>query len=151
MRELIERLEKATGPDRELDCEIAVALSFWPKYGPSEDEYAYVVKGTTWVEVRAGVRGKRKRPGARAIWYTHDTYGASSCLPRFTASIDAAVALAERVLSDAGWSVAMNRIDRRYVGRIWSGEIDDGKANAGATPAIALCIAILRAAEESAG
>lgn len=68
-----------------------------------------------------------------------------------TRSIDAAVALAERVLSDAGWSVAMNRIDRRYVGRIWSGEIDDGKANAGATPAIALCIAILRAAAESAG
>jgi len=65
----------------------------------------------------------------------------------FTRSLDAAVALAERVLPDVGWSVATNRIDRRRVARLWTGEIDDGKAHAGASPAIALCLAILKAME----
>lgn len=121
MRELIAKLEAATGPDRELDWRIAEkfdipdrwpASTQWPPFSP-KSKY-------------------------------------DKSIPTLTASIDAAVALAERVLPDAGWAVAVNRIDRRYVGRIWSGEIDDGKANAGSTPALALCIAILRAAEENA-
>lgn len=109
MRELIERLEKATGPDRELDEAIHAATN---------------------KPLRAGLR-----------WGN---------IPNYTASIDAAVALTERVLPDVGWSVATNRIDRRRVARLWTGEIDDGKAHAGASPAIALCLAILKAMEDRA-
>jgi len=118
MRELIERLEKATGPDRDLDEAIlkSFGIHSWAGRMSYQD-------GPLWID-----------------------FGSSE----ITASIDAAVALTERVLPDVGWSVATNRIDRRRVARLWTGEIDDGKAHAGASPAIALCLAILRAKEDSA-
>lgn len=122
MRDLIAKLEAATGPSRALDYQIYLALR------PTDDLEEYRKLYET-------------DPPAYWFWMSHQEY---------TASIDAAVALTERVLPDVGWSVATNRIDRRRVARLWTGEIDDGKAHAGASPAIALCLAILRAKEDSA-
>lgn len=93
MRDLIARLEAATGPDRELDAEIADAVEFDP-----------------------------------------------TCLhsPAYTASIDAAMTL---VPPDTGiWGVA--KLGDQYTAH--AGNPD----HEGATPALALCIAALRARME---
>lgn len=72
---VIERLEKATGPDRELDGDLHNA-----------------VYGTAYIRVPASVTG----------FFT--AVGDNGCptVPYFTGSVDAALALADRVLPDAG-------------------------------------------------
>lgn len=101
---LIERLEKATGPDREIDAMILVVeepriFDLLPYWTPEERE---------------------------------------NIVPRYTESIDAAVALVERVLPEKAWAVNGN--GRAYITEMC----------AGATPAIALCVALLVARKESA-
>lgn len=72
---LLERVEAATGPDHEIDCEIAQALEFETTF--SEDDGACFV---------------RFQPGALML-----------VAPACTASVDAALALVERKLP--GWTV----------------------------------------------
>ena len=117
-QELIERLEKATGPDREIDCLIAVALNpaFRIEYAPGVDTLVpYVVSPPRRGEV--GV-------------------------PRYTASIDAALSLvpADPVYSD--WTV--ERDDDSYQASVHAPH-GDLAFSQGATPAIAMCIAALKA------
>lgn len=113
MRDLIERLEKAAGPDRGLDLDIAIATGV----------------------VSADVAGYG--PYLRRI-------EARRCDP-VTESIDAAVALVERVAPNkimfsnwpGGEKPAVARLGR------------DGEDVRAATMPIALCIALLRAKEAS--
>ncbi|MAN77825.1 MAG: hypothetical protein CML24_11680 [Rhizobiales bacterium] len=78
---LLERVEKATGPNYNLEVEIAYVTGFWP-----EDRIERVV---------------RSENGAFTVWFSND--GPSLPLPpNSTASIDAALALVERVLP--GWT-----------------------------------------------
>ncbi|WP_079212980.1 hypothetical protein [Brucella pituitosa] len=67
----------------------------------------------------------------------------------YTASVDAAIALAERVTPGCDWTVSSNRRhDKPFsevILRVKHGR--SGYCGLGATPAIALCIAILRAKE----
>jgi len=116
MRELIERLEKATEGSLELDK--AILLSF----------------GFTW-------RGMN-------YWH-HDNSTMWRGPTFFTRSLDAAVALVERVLPGAEWEVS--NTGRRPGATVISYERRKREGAYASTPAIALCIAILRAAEESAG
>lgn len=134
MRELIERLEKATGPDRRLDVLIEISCPMGSSY--SYGHRASSVGGKVVAYYKSG---------------SHGTYGA----PRYTASIDAAVALAERVLRPAHPQMTVSfrgvlSTSRDY----WFAEItwpSHERQGRHVSPAIALCIAILRAAEENAG
>jgi hypothetical protein len=79
---LIERLEKATGPDRTLDCCIAVDADGFFEVAPQWDGgpvgYGYIDKSD----------GARIEPG----------HGGDQLVPRYTRSIDAALALTERAV-----------------------------------------------------
>lgn len=86
MRDLLERVKAATGPDRELDAEIEVAAR--------------------WLEAaRIGIKPEYRAPWranrAGMVGDGHIDYLA----PTFTASLDAALALVERVLPVCGWAV----------------------------------------------
>jgi len=120
MSDLIERLEKAEAGSVPLDCEVV-------------RQFGYHVPEGTW-------QG----------W--HDPDGNHIGLPpKVTTSLDAALALAERVLpGHVFYSIdhmAVINLRNICVAQV-SGEAD-GCAGEGeaATPALALCIAILRAAK----
>lgn len=97
MSDLIERLEKATGPDRQLDAAISEALTGIPE----------------------------------KIAFEHPNF----VPPRYTASIDAALTLVPG-------SMVSLRFQR--TGQTWGCYLNGRDTNATA-PAIALCIAALRA------
>ena len=114
--ELIAALEKAEGPSRRLDFEIALAAGWEHK------------NSEHW-------NGLWRRPGSDG-WYAD-----SETPPHFTASIDEALTLVPKDTRvsglgqyryTSGWSVLLRRADCEFVG-------------AGANGAIALCIAALKA------
>lgn len=125
--ELIARLEALTGPDREVDALIKCAL-----LAPAE---AYV---------------EQSRFNGEWCVY-HGVYGGSPRLfqwPRgfenirlasLTASIDAAVALCERLLPGWNWVVGKKH------GSVWNNGLCISKRAGHAIPAIALLIATLKA------
>lgn len=82
--DLITRLSKLDAPDREVDAEIALALDLFetqPNKGwPDRLDY-----------------GRREENGS-VTWPGH---GFDQLIPRYTASVDAAIALAERVLPES--------------------------------------------------
>jgi len=74
--EIIARLEKASGPDRELDVPVAIAMG-WTNFERSWGELrAFPPKAAYWVEI-----------------------------PAFTASLDASLALVGERLPDAWWTM----------------------------------------------
>ena len=125
---LIEKLEKAERPDRELDCQIAVAVDGFYELPPKWDEgpvgYGYIdAEGTP----------------------IHPGHGGDQLVRRYTSSIDAAVSLAERVLPN------LSKIQpETYVGGEFhhceiETEEGDFEAHNCPNPAIAICLATLRA------
>lgn len=129
MTDLIIRLSKLDAPDREVDAEIAVAIDLFetqPNKGwPDRLDY-----------------GRREENGS-VTWPGH---GFDQLVPPYTASVDAAIALAERVLPNE--RVWINRIafDSNHQ---WRASLTDNHVSWGINPAIALCITILRAKEAS--
>ncbi|MGI8390495.1 hypothetical protein [Brucella anthropi] len=127
--DLITRLSKLDAPDREVDAEIAVLFS--------GDPDAYVVRpneGAMFTHV----------PG----WFaTGDNKSHKS--QAYTSSVDAAIALAERVLPGHGWFVR-NETDASHAGIFipMTVNVIQGRA---ANPATALLITILRAKEATNG
>lgn len=81
LSDLLERVKSAGGPDRELDANIATAIGgyIYEKRGRDQKAWFYPTDG---------------RHGRRQI---HGSYDA---LERFTASVDAALALVERLCPD---------------------------------------------------
>lgn len=136
--DLIARLEALTGPDREADEAIA-RLTGWSPTG--------------------GIPAT----GAPSHWYS-----AAFGMPAYTASLDAAVALVERVLPGWGWRVATccvsddawifpdfnhpvhgERLKREFREDIDWVEITDVDLRPSGRPAIALLIATLKALDHS--
>ena len=127
LEELLERVKGATGPDRELDEAIALSLC---------DEHHFM----QLADAPAGVGCEMYRFGPR---------GFHSAL-RVTASLDAALALCERVLP--GWWPAV-----RCLGHYWEAEMskdtggrflladDVDRYGTAPTPALALIAAMLSA------
>lgn len=121
--DLIERLEKAEGGSRELDVAICCAVHDGPDWAK---EAYFPLKGGIGL-------------------YTNGKGGPGLTAPCYTTSLDAALALAERVLPDAraqintgtGW-VRLLTADGRYD----YGFFASARA---ATPALAMCIALLKA------
>lgn len=124
--ELLERLRVATEGDRDLDAEVAVALG-------------HVIKWKTanyTMEQFPAIYWKAPHPYA----------GMCEPCPAFTTSLDAAVALCERVLPGWHWSLHQSQIAQvcpcdEYGSIIERLELEEF----GRTPALALCIAILSA------
>src|SRR6476469_6834139 len=117
MKDLTERLERATGPDRELDALI---------------EQAAYPGGSVFIGDLLRYRRPYQARGFPRV-------------PFYTSSIDAALTL---VPEDAEWSCVVGHQVGEPVARIWHADQDEadmGAANTGATPAIALCIAALKA------
>ena len=135
LSELIERVEKLDGPDEAVDAEICVAL----QYGGKNSEHA------------ANVRTDPDWNGD--LLFEIGNMDCCNPIPELTASLDAAIALTERVLPGWFWRAGRTSLFPKgwaYVSRTHPSHCDrkdeasssDGKA---ASPAIALLLATLRA------
>ena len=132
--EIVERLEKLTGADREADCIVAAATQ-WDGVGHA---------GQRWIEAWPCIRER----GPYDITRSANNYR----LPAYTASIDAAVALVEKKLPSAAPGVSKNVHHGHWYG--WLARICPDEAAATemfsegmseANAAIALLIALFRA------
>lgn len=128
MREVIERLEAASEGSRELDCQIAVAVDGYfempSRYGWEAPDYGYVDD-----------EGARVEPG----------HGGDQLVPRYTTSLDASLALAERTIAERG-PIDLSICGSAQVVIHNNDPCGNPLATAfGNTPALALCIAILKA------
>jgi hypothetical protein len=93
LEDLIERVEGATGASREIDWLISEHLGDVPEHRVIEIGWDYV-----W----------HRRPGEYTLWKALDGEGRSVTHwspPAVTASLDAVLALCERVLSGAQWDL----------------------------------------------
>jgi len=104
LAELLERVRKATGPDRELDGEIAATL----RVGNKLPDWAQNWTG----EWRPTIQG------FVVLMQDDEQPGPNFSSPKFTASIDAALALVERVLP--GWKVSL------FIGHMTAAKNGDG-------------------------
>ncbi|KAB2680527.1 hypothetical protein [Brucella tritici] len=128
---LITRLSRLDGPDDDIDAEIAMQACGFTRRNLMEDH-----------------------PDQKPLWEYFDqerncTGRHGPMIRRYTASVDAAIALAERMLP--GWDgiIPLNNKDEAW---LWKGgSMNKGHRVTAATPAIALCIAILRAKEAGYG
>ena len=129
MSDLITRLSKLDAPDMEVDAEIDVLF-----FG---GETVWKTSNYTMEQFPASKRSSKNH----ICGYAYER------VPAYTASVDAAIALAARVLPGHRWSAGFSR-HVPHNAQIWvpsgsgyyEGESDDNRA-------IALCIAILRAKE----
>lgn len=129
--DIIERLRKAEGADAWLSNLIAVATGVYP--ADSIEAIAHDVQ---------------------TIWF-HEGHVQDPC-PDYTASLDAAVALVERMDANHCWRI--NKYSEKMAcvlarGRIWAtvGIPGDQEEGVGATPALALLIALFSALEAREG
>ncbi len=127
LQELLKRVEAATGPDREIDT--AIWLQIAP--GATRSQWSYIHKAS-----------------ARECFVdeTRDATGRWITTPAYTGILDAAVGLVEKMLPgwtghlDFGGSQACGYVIRPLT----EGPLLEHRAF-GATPALALCAALLRA------
>lgn len=145
MRELIERLEKADGPSRGLDGRIAWALG-WRFNGVdiNDDDFdEWDTIGGHWHKPGEDFCPVNRSFDER-LWPNP---------PEYTASVDAAIELADRVLPDRPIAITDNHSGMRVgiVGPKSGGYLIFTDSTFGVHPdrAIALCIAILKAKEAS--
>jgi hypothetical protein len=120
---LIERLEKLTGPDRGFDDIIAEAAGYTKHFGNTGRTYL------TW-----------STPGGEYI----------GVAPRFTGSIDAALTLVPKgwQVEQLTWQPIPSGLVVAFIGNFGDGPLYKTTSNdLPAPPAIALCIAALRARE----
>jgi hypothetical protein len=135
MKDLIERLERATGADRELDCLIWAARSGYEPIWRDNDLLARNRKpphDTCWLG--SIDPGKTQRNFS-------ETRGFNPPIPAYTGSLDAALTL---VPPDHDWIVASVN---GQVGGTPYASVGDEKMHFGETPVLSLCIAALRARE----
>ena len=140
MTTLLSRVLAATGPDRELDAAICVALM-----DVSDAEYFKL--------------GAVKPSNAHVDWrvdLVNDTGVVRSMPPdHYTASLDAALALCERVLPGVSPAVGQNVHHIYWHARLSTLDEKDAPITAGeasaSTPALALLAAILKAMEARDG
>jgi hypothetical protein len=140
LEELIAALEKADGPIRELDCAIAVAIDGYYEIAPKCEGgpigYGYVEDG-----------GKR---------YVQPGQGGDQLVRSYTASIDAALGLLERVLPGwrienlSEWDAEILRDQGPWMCDLVERRLEffdrkSAKCSHAPTAALALCIATLRA------
>ncbi|MCX2699353.1 hypothetical protein [Ochrobactrum chromiisoli] len=126
---LIDRLSKLDGPDREVDAEICILF----QYGGKNSEGAL------------NVRTDPEWGDDDDLLYELDGDPCCAQIPKLTASVDAALALAERVLP--GWIWLKPNFNTMMMWRPADGDTEAVEHIGYGKDAIALCIAILRAKE----
>lgn len=137
MKDLIERLEKATGPDRELDAAIYVVTGLRPK---DLQRLGYEVE--LWAE-RGNVfwRGGTVTQGP--------AFKSGETFPAYTASLDSALTLVPDFINRRWYAAdSDSESDGKPVASVFHpADVMSGRIprSVGATPAIALCIAALKA------
>lgn len=120
--DLIERVERATGPDQELDADIALSIGYTRRM-PKGLKHEY--------------------------WFRPD--GKCADPEPFTGSLDAAMRLIpDKAMCDGGWRVEYHHdLKKRCHATVWlheHAEVGDGWFTAwGATPALAITAASLKA------
>ena len=136
---LIERVEAATGADRKIDAAICAALRIIPE-SERQPELAGDIEADG-----AAVVVWHKAGSVRMLKYSP---------PDYTASLDAAIALVEKVLPDHGWFLRRDDTDAngRRAAPIYNAALlypDALRVIAASgqrpTPALALCLALLKA------
>jgi len=142
--DLLSKLERAEGADRKDD------VSLWLKFGdlwPVEEDDDLSITADEPLPPSVRINGLTMFEAVER--YPNDIRIPSHYnVPRFTASIDAALALVERVLPDREWGIWQVQENGRYYAQIGDDHWDEamGVIIAHAkTPALALCIALLRA------
>lgn len=135
-QDLLERVRAATGPDRELDARI---------YALADDRDIREAIGPDgpWRGLKM-LLGRSRRPPhdecVLAIWHRNSGEVSAQGAPHYTASLDAALALVERVLPDWAWSIGnLSTGGQAYLMRK-GGSMAEGKA---ATPPLAVLAALL--------
>lgn len=134
--ELLSRVEAASGPDRELDCYLEAFVS-----RHTADGQFHIVEPPTYDQRRFFYN-----PLPSVDWIGYDLLNIS---PKYTESLDAALALAGRALPEAnciGFDKTPGEIDA-YVSRNC---VDAGHwyyGGNGDTPALAVLAALLRAVQ----
>ena len=138
LRDLEKRLAEAKGPDRVQDFWIAVEL------GPSP------LKSDTGTEARPNWVNDSGQEFD--LWGAEGRYGfiGHHVVPVVTASLDAAVALVERVLPGFHWHVeTMAKPHTQWIAEMYDHEAERPRGvkqgHSKATPALALCLACVRA------
>jgi len=135
MRELIERLEQLTGQDREVDARIFYAL--FP------DAEVLLDTGDLRAK-RAGVRGPLSKMPIDG-WDDYDGICHHIGAGRYTASLDASIALVAQLLPGS-WRVG-NLPSGGGFAYLGTSQVE----HVGATPALALLLALLRALSKNSG
>lgn len=135
-KELITALEAADGPSRRLDAEIAKDAG-WHRVEPRHAKRS----GGAWIapEDFLGVTSN----GAPILDSLHGT-DMHKDVPRYTSSIDAALTL---VPTGAFWRVGRYIVPDDEPGHAYSARVDGPRYYDHKHPAIAICIAALRATE----
>lgn len=123
--DLLSRLQGLTAPDREADALICVALQYG---GPNSEGAANVRRDPDWDE--------------DDVIFEVGSEACCNRIPELTASLDATVALCERVLPGYDWIVGHTNGGLTIHAQVGQNEMVFGE-----TPAIALLIAILTALE----
>ena len=137
--ELIERLEKATEPDRTLDGAIALAFAFPQKYFGKD--FSRVDGPDCYTD--------------QATWGGLGDEVGDYIAPEYTASLDAAIALVERVLPDheeIGLQIGRGHTNAYICSDTFRQEIGvDRYVGCGPTPALAILLALLHALKHKEG
>lgn len=133
---IIARAQALTEPSREVDALIAVALK-WELPAPM---------GECSASLRIPMKWDHCEPGT--YWLVQRSGSSLRTAPAFTASTDAALALAERVLP--GWTIQLLVGTGRRVAILshQAGDNERWSEAEGANIAIAICIATLEAKME---
>jgi len=167
---LLARVEAATGPDRELDAEIMFDLFAKPVGKAAQDGGP---RGYLWPEDNPSWAFGMRFPGKPREWFKSSTEDHEKILierdgafvqmnslrvPALTGSIDAVVALVEKMLPGCEWYVWNVARDQNDIpcgpgATLWHDSlkfVDDGcwssgDVHSGNTPALALIAALLRA------
>ncbi|WEX10345.1 hypothetical protein [Chelativorans sp. AA-79] len=133
LRELIEKLEKAAGPELVLDGMIWCAVNGYEFVQWDGAGCVYrKVDGSSWDRGIKHISAHEVRP--------------------YSASLDAAIALCERVLPGWSWECRVSGTGDKGQATVWNprkapGHNDEKRATNCATAAIALVLATLRALE----
>lgn len=132
--DLLARVRAAEGPSREIDCALACALDgFWVELAAYPNQDGTILRADF---CRTNEDGGWSSPG----------HGGDQMVRAYTASLDAALALVERVLP--GWHWEVGKEPDKPLFSAWVVR-DDGTASSGETwaptPALALLAALLTA------
>ena len=140
-KELERLLVAATGPDRELDARI------WAEFD-GRDVRDDLERGMMLAKSRKPPHDECVigyiDPGKRSRNFSADGFRPGPNLPNYTASLDAASTLVERVVPGAQWEVEGPKTP---CATLFAEQCDD-QTHFAATPAIALCLADIRATLE---